>query len=104
MTQRQRTLPAPQDPTDIRTSQDFLSYVENQKIAAQRRADDLQGQVEDLERTNARLKHDYEAAVHRNKVLIADHQLAIDDEAALIAAADRALDFGRAPAVTQEPE
>ena len=104
MTQRQRTLPAPQDPIDIKTSSDFLSYVEQQKIAAQRRADDLQGQVEDLERTNARLKHDYEAAIHRNNVLIADHRMAIDDEQAIVAAADRALDFGRAPAVTQEPE
>jgi hypothetical protein len=101
VTQRQRTLPAPQDPTDIRTSSDFLSYVEGQKINAQRRKDDLQGQVEDLERTNARLKADFEAATHRNNVLIADHRMAIDDEAALIAAAERALDFGR-PAMTRQ--
>lgn len=101
MTQRQRTLPAPADPIDIKTSQDFLSYVEGQKIAAQRRADDSQGQIEEIMRQSARLKADFEAAVQRNNVLIADHRLAIDDEQAIIAAAERALGFGRAPAVEQ---
>lgn len=104
MTQRQRTLPAPQDPVDIKTSQDFLSYVEQQKINAQRRADDNQGQVEALMVENARLKADYESAVQRNNVLIADHRLAIDDEQAIIAAADRALDFGAGRSVEARKE
>jgi len=101
LTQRQRNLPAARDAADISTSSEFLAYVENQKIAAQRRADDHRGQIDALTTTNARLQADYEAAVHRNNVTIADHRLAIDDEEAIINAADRALDFGR-PAARQE--
>lgn len=89
-------------PPDLRTSQDFLAYVEHQRTAAQRRADDHQGEVEELERTNARLKADYETAVHRNNVLIAGLRIEIDDAQAVVSAAERALDFGRAPGVTQQ--
>lgn len=102
MTQRQRTLPTPQDPADIRTSQDFLAYVETQRTNAQRRKDDTLTAITELEIANARLKADYESAVHRNNVLIADHRLAIDDAEEVIAAAERALDFGRVTAVEQK--
>ena len=100
---RRPALAAPaHDPQDIRTSSDFLAYVEHQRTAAQRRADDHQGEVEELERTNARLKADYETAVHRNNVLIAGLRIEIDDAQAVVSAAERALDFGRAPGVTQQ--
>ncbi len=91
-------------PPDLRTSQDFLAYVEHQRTAAQRRADDHQGEVEELERTNARLEADYRTAVHANNVLIAGLRIEIDDAQAVVAAAERALDFGRAPAVEARKE
>lgn len=83
---------------DIRKSQDFLSYVEEQKIAAQRRIDDRKGAIEELTIASARLRADYEAAVQRNNVAIAEHKIAIDDDTLILDAADRALDFGRIPA------
>ncbi len=97
---RQRTLPPPvNDLPDLRTSSDFLAYVEQQRTAAQRRADDHQGEVTALEVENARLQADFETATHRNNVLIAGLRIEIDDAQAVVSAAERALDFGRAPAV-----
>ncbi len=95
MSPRQRTLPPPvNDLPDLRTSSDFLAYVEHQRTAAQRRADDHQGEVTALEVENARLQADYETAVHANNVAIAALRIDIDDAQAVVSAAERALDFG----------